>query len=145
MKLSWYGHYIYLIPQAHCRQERDPFILVLIDGDGMIFDDRLICQGEAGGKEAAALLSAAVAANVEQIMPTLRSDYKILTRLYANSRGLGEACYHAGVLPYPSLMEDFARGFTGKHLFFDFIDVGSGKDRADDKLSGEYPAVCLQV
>lgn len=103
----------------------------------MIFDDTLLCQGEAGGREAASLLFTAVAAHVEQIMPNLRKDVKIVTRLYANSRGLGDACYKAGILPYASLIEDFARGFTGKQIFFDFIDVGSGKDRADDKLSGK--------
>ena len=35
------------------------------------------------------------------------------------------------------MIEEFARGFTGSKQLFDFVDVGMGKDRADDKISGE--------
>lgn len=31
---------------ADRRQDRDAFVLVLIDGDGMIFDDKLTSRGE---------------------------------------------------------------------------------------------------
>ncbi len=37
-----------------------------------------------------------------------------------------------------SVVDDFARGFTGSKQLFDYIDVGSGKDRADDKLTGTF-------
>lgn len=117
-------------------QNRDPFVLVLIDGDGMIFDDRLIEQGEVGGKEAAGLLWNAITNHVHQMLPDLCSDYKIVARIYANLKGLGDACNKAGMVDRPTLIEDFARGFTGTKQLFDFIDVGMGKDRADDKISG---------
>ncbi|MCJ1281521.1 hypothetical protein MMC26_000841 [Xylographa opegraphella] len=117
------------------RTERDAFILVLIDGDGMIFDDPLIQRGENGGREAAGILWGAVRDYVQQIMPDLTSDYKIVTRVYANLKGLGDVCTRAGILDSPTIMEDFTRGFTGSKQLFDFTDVGSGKDRADDKVS----------
>ncbi|MCJ1417127.1 hypothetical protein MMC32_003466 [Xylographa parallela] len=117
------------------RIERDAFILVLIDGDGMIFEDRLIQRGEIGGREAAGILWGAVRDYVQQIMPDLTSDYKIVTRVYANLKGLGDICTRAGILDSPTIMEDFTRGFTGSKQLFDFTDVGSGKDRADDKVS----------
>ena len=117
-------------------QNRDAFILVLLDGDGMIFDDRLIANGEAGGKEAAALLWNAISNDVHQRIPDLGIDYKIVVRIYANLKGLGDACNRSGIIDHPLHMDEFARGFTGSRQLFDFIDVGTGKDRADDKISG---------
>lgn len=117
-------------------QERDPFILVLIDGDGMIFEDHLIKQGEIGGKEAAAALWAGTRDYIHQTVPGLSPDFKIVARIYANLKGLGETCHRAGILENPATIEHFARGFTGSKQLFDFIDVGVGKDRADDKISG---------
>lgn len=117
-------------------QERDPFILVLIDGDGMIFEDYLVKKGEIGGKEAAAALWAATRDYIHQIIPGLSPDFKIVARIYANLKGLGETCHRAAMLENPATIEHFARGFTGSKHLFDFIDVGIGKDRADDKISG---------
>ena len=103
----------------------------------MIFEDNLIKQGEIGGKEAAGALSSSVRDYVQRAVPGLSSDYKILTRIYANFKGLGDVCHKAGILTKPSTIEEFARGFTGSKHLFDFVDVGMGKDRADEKISGE--------
>lgn len=124
-------------------QERDPFVLVLIDGDGMIFEDHLIKQGEIGGKEAAAALWVATRDYVHQIIPGLPPGFKIVARIYANLRGLGETCHRAAILENPSTIDNFARGFTGSKYLFDFIDVGVGKDRADDKISGMLQLILL--
>lgn len=103
----------------------------------MIFDDQFIKRGELGGREAAAMLGTCIREYLHQRIPTLPSDYKIATRIYANLKGLGEVCYRAGLLDRAALIEDFARGFTGSKQLFDFVDVGMGKDRADDKISGD--------
>ena len=124
-------------------QERYPFILVLIDGDGMIFEDRFIKKGEIGGKEAAAALWTATRDYIHQIIPGLSPDFKIVARIYANLRGLGETCHRAAILENPATIENFARGFTGSKHLFDFIDVGVGKDRADDKMSGMLQFILL--
>lgn len=103
----------------------------------MIFEDRLISKGEAGGKEAAALLWNAISNDVHQRIPDLGIDYKVVVRIYANLKGLGDACNRSGIIDHPLHMDEFARGFTGSRQLFDFVDVGTGKDRADDKISGE--------
>ena len=103
----------------------------------MIFEDGLVQKGETGGKEAAGLLWTAVRDYVRLNMPDLSSDYKIVTRLYANLKGLGETFRKAGIVEDSSIVENFARGFTGSKQLFDFVDVGSGKDRADEKISGK--------
>ena len=100
----------------------------------MIFDN--VSQGESGGKEAAAVLYESVREYVHKNLGDLSSDYKIVTKIYANLRGLGETAYKAGIVNRPAGVEEFARGFTGSKQLFDFINVGSGKDRADDKITG---------
>lgn len=97
---------------------------MLIDGDGMIFEDELIAKGEAGGREAAGYLWNSVTEFVQDKMAnSLPSDYKIVTRIYANLMGLGDVCNRSGIVERPDLIEDFARGFTGSKQLFDFVDV----------------------
>ena len=102
----------------------------------MIFEDILLAHGEVGGKEAATRLWSAVQKDVELL--NLPSDVKVVTRIYANLKGLGETCVKAGIISKTEMLEDFARGFTGSKQLFDFVDVGMGKDRADDKISGTF-------
>lgn len=99
---------------------------MLIDGDGMIFDDRLVQNGEAGGREAAGLLWNAVIDHFQKDT-SVPSDIKIVTRIYANVKGLGDVCKKSGMLSTSSTIEDFARGFTGSKQLFDFVDVGVGE------------------
>jgi hypothetical protein len=58
-------------------------------------------------------------------------------RIYANVRGLSDVLARMGIIDDVSVFEDFARGFTRGKTMFDFIDVGSGKDRADEKIIGK--------
>jgi len=108
---------------------------VLLDGDGMIFNENLLQQGEKGGKEAASHLWGAMNDFVQRALPHLSSP-KILARIYANVKGLGDVLQKSSIIDRASLFEDFARGFNGSKLLFDFIDVGAGKDKADDKITG---------
>ena len=105
------------------QQDRDAFILVLLDGDGMIFDDNFISRGENGGREAAQLLWSSVTDFVQKTQLKLPSDYKVVTRIYANLKGLGDICQRSGIIEKPEIIEDFARGFTGSKQLFDFVDV----------------------
>ncbi|KAK2873392.1 hypothetical protein FQN49_002390 [Arthroderma sp. PD_2] len=114
--------------------DQEPFVIALLDGDGMIFRDSLVQQGEQGGKDAANQLWLAIRDYSSEAFANIHSP-KIVTRIYANVRGLAETLFKAGIIDRPSLFEDFVRGFNGSRLLFDFVDVGSGKDRADDKIT----------
>ncbi|EER42013.1 C-x8-C-x5-C-x3-H type zinc finger protein [Histoplasma capsulatum H143] len=114
--------------------EQEPFLLVLLDGDGMVFQDSFLQQGEQGGKDGANQLWAAIRDYASRNLPNIPSP-KIIARVYANVKGLADACYKAGLIERPGLIEEFARGFNGSRLLFDFVDVGVGKDRADDKIA----------
>lgn len=117
--------------------ERDPFVLVLIDGDGMIFHEHYLARGEEGGRSAAQVLRSSTEIYTREQMPDLPADIKIVTRMYANVKGLADLCCRAGLVASPTLIKDFVRGFTRGNPLFDFVDVGPGKDRADEKVSGK--------
>lgn len=61
---------------------------------------------------------------------------RIICRIYANVQGLGEVLVRTGAITAIEDFEDFVRGFTRAKTLFDFIDVGAGKDRADEKIIG---------
>ena len=117
-------------------QNRDPHILVLIDGDRMIFNTNLLREGEAGGKQAATVLQNAVQQWATDKVIEYPKDTKVVVRIYANLKGLADVCTKAGLVTSPNTIEDFFRGFTRGKPLFDFVDVGYGKDRADLKVSG---------
>lgn len=114
--------------------ERDPFVVVLIDGDGMIFQDDFLKAGEFGGKKAAAQLQNLVSDYIHQRMDNIPISAKVVTRVYANVKGLSDICVRTGIVDEASQVEEFVRGFTRGRTLFDFVDVGPGKDRADEKL-----------
>ncbi|KAG9190991.1 hypothetical protein G6011_09079 [Alternaria panax] len=112
----------------------NPFVMVLIDGDGMIFSDKYLCEGEQGGRCAAFDLSAAVQEYVDNDCNDIPYGVRIVCRIYANVRGLGDVLVRRGAYQDSFEFEEFVRGFTRGKILFDFIDVGAGKDRADEKI-----------
>jgi hypothetical protein len=97
--------------------------------------DQFLHNVEQGGKDAAHQLTTTLNEYVARNLPNVTSP-KIVTRVYANVKGLGDACYNAGIVNKPSVVDDFVRGFNESQPLFDFVDIGQGKDRADDKISG---------
>lgn len=61
----------------------------------------------------------------------------IIVRAYANTRGLGRALRRSGKMRENADLASFARGFTQRQGLFDFVDVGSGKEEADEKIRGK--------
>ena len=58
-----------------------------------------------------------------------------MAKVYANLKGLADVSCKTGIIDSRIVYEDFVRGFSSK-ILFDFVDVGSGKDRADEKITG---------
>ncbi|KAF7541230.1 hypothetical protein G7Z17_g11991 [Cylindrodendrum hubeiense] len=122
----------YLTSENDSLKNRNPYVLILIDGDGLLFQEHLIRERVEGGKKAAYALRAAVAKHVGE-----RADeLEIVARVVANVNGLGKAMLRDGSLDNSSDFKDFTLGFTQAKASFDFIDVGYGKERADSKIKG---------
>ncbi|KAF5006107.1 hypothetical protein FDECE_7479 [Fusarium decemcellulare] len=127
------AHIKWVTNQNDNLKNENPYILILIDGDGLIFQEHLIKQGLEGGKKAAYALRAAVA---ELCTQERTNSLEIICRVVANVSGLGKALCRDGSLDDPSLFKEFTLGFTQAKASFDFLDVGYGKERADSKIRG---------
>ncbi|KAK8086746.1 hypothetical protein PG994_001720 [Apiospora phragmitis] len=110
-------------------KQRNPYVLVLVDGDGLIFKEHLIKQGLDGGKKAAYALRQEISRRCDNA-----DDTEIMTKVVANLSGLAKAMKRDGTIDNESDLRDFMLGFTQAKASFDFIDVGHGKERADSKI-----------
>ncbi|KAM0330496.1 hypothetical protein ACHAQA_003440 [Verticillium albo-atrum] len=111
-------------------KNRNLYVLVLIDGDGLIFQEQYIKQGIEGGKKATyALRQTIVALCGKQV-----DEIEIVAKVCANLTGLARAMCRDGCIDSEFELRDFAIGFTQAKAHFDFIDVGFGKERADSKI-----------
>ena len=113
-------------------QERNPFVLVLVDGDGYIFDDDLVSNGAEGGQRAAQLLN-------ETILSSLRTrgleNCRIMVRVYSNLAGLSKTLSRVKLCGAEKRsLASFAANFTRSNELFDFVDAGELKENADSKI-----------
>lgn len=60
----------------------------------------------------------------------------VVVKAYANLTGLAQACVKNGKLKVATLLSQFVIGFNRRYPLFDFVDVGPGKEEADNKLRG---------
>ncbi|KAI5202680.1 hypothetical protein E4T38_05446 [Aureobasidium subglaciale] len=116
-------------------QEASGFVLALIDGDGAIFHDYLYKAGSDGGADAAQELHDQIRAHVAECYPDRNtSGYDIMVQIFYNMEGLSHKLKSLGIFKNPNEMAPFARAFSLNKSLFSFIDVGSGKERADHKV-----------
>ncbi|KAM4061774.1 zinc finger c-x8-C-x5-C-x3-H type (and similar) domain-containing protein [Hirsutella rhossiliensis] len=113
-------------------QERNPFVLVLVDGDGYIFHDSLLGKGSDGGKNAAQLLNEAVKASLQS---KGLEHCQVMARIYANVAGLSKALSKAGLAgSNRRSLAPFIASFNRSYGLAEFIDAGELKESADFKL-----------
>ncbi|KAM0282019.1 hypothetical protein ACHAQH_003225 [Verticillium albo-atrum] len=110
------------------------FVLVLLDADA----DAYMFKPEyysrpGGGQKAAHDLQAALKQYIGQTMPEL-SGLPIVLKAFANADGLADVLVRSRVTRTPKGLWDFAMSFSQACETFDFVLVGSGKDRADEKI-----------
>ena len=60
----------------------------------------------------------------------------VMVRAYANLKGLAQACVQSRKMRHSADLNLFAVGFTKRQALFDIVDVGAGKERADNKIRG---------
>ncbi|KAL0470197.1 hypothetical protein QR685DRAFT_246664 [Neurospora intermedia] len=119
-----------LAQDNHHLKNNNPFVVVLIDGDCCLFKEALIRQGVEGGKKAAYALRSAI---LEQC-GDFAGNMEVIAKVYANLGGLAKAMRRNGCLEAEETLKEFTIGFTQGKATFDFVDVGHGKERADNKI-----------
>ena len=117
-------------------QERNPFVLVLIDGDGYVFDDDLVSNGAEGGQRAAQLLSDAVKRSMRK---RGLDQCRIMVRVYANLVGLSKTLAKANLTGKEKRsLAPFTANFTRSNDLFDFVDAGELEENADFKIRAMF-------
>ena len=114
----------------------DPFVIALIDGDGLTFLDQLVHEGEEGGEKASRALRDALM-DYLQLDPDVPSHFKLLIRVFANIGMLAVEYARQGILNDPGVFFRFVKGFNGANALCDYVDAGSDKEGADAKIKGE--------
>lgn len=105
--------------------------MCLLDGDGCIFSENYLKDGEEGGKLAAATLKQEIlTTSAEGAIGTL------CVFIYMNQSGLRDTLAANHVCSVTQFT-DFVLGFNRSTELFSIVDVGKGKEAADAKLRGE--------
>lgn len=123
-------------------QERNPFVLVLVDGDGYIFNEDLIGKGIEGDSSAERLARGGTNA-ARQLNDAIKASLRrkglehcqVMVRVYANVAGLSKALAKAGLVGAEKRsFAPFIASFNRSSGLSDFVDAGELKENADFKL-----------
>ncbi|KAJ4333352.1 hypothetical protein N0V87_007643 [Didymella glomerata] len=119
-----------------CQNEkaRHSFVLVLIDGNSMLFRDEFIEEGFNGGKRVAALLLKTVREELASRDPFTAHQVQVVARIFADVQRLATTYGETGLIPHTAAFAEFVRGFNVGDAMCDYLDVGSEKGRSDEKI-----------
>lgn len=121
--------------RASLQQDREPFVVILLDGEGIIFKDEYFQQGEEGGRNAAKQLEAGLRSYLSTNLSSI-NEPKLLTKVYLDVRGLGELCARTGLIADAASIHEFVRGFNETMPHSEIVDIASGKRKAFHKIQG---------
>ncbi|KAL1602556.1 hypothetical protein SLS60_005972 [Paraconiothyrium brasiliense] len=114
--------------------ENHSFVLALIDGDGVIFQDALLrAAGSDGGSEAASRLQYALRDHITSLYGN-SGNWPIMVQVYLSLDKLAHKLASVGLIEKPSDLRTFAQCFSLNQSLFSIVDVGHGKERADHKI-----------
>jgi hypothetical protein len=69
------------------------------------------------------------------------NELEIVINVYANVEGLANALTRDRQIDGVAELRLFVTEFTNRRPLINFIDVGHGKERADNKIKGEFSTV----
>ncbi|KAI8965412.1 hypothetical protein F5Y11DRAFT_313030 [Daldinia sp. FL1419] len=111
------------------------FVIAIIDGDGAVFRDDWIRQGEEGGAMAAHQLRDDIKKHLKESYPDINIEtWHIMVQVVLYLEGLSKKLFAVDLAKSMSELSAFARGFSRAQGLFSFIDVGKGKEQADFKV-----------
>ncbi|EDU41015.1 conserved hypothetical protein [Pyrenophora tritici-repentis Pt-1C-BFP] len=109
--------------ESAAAEPRNPYVLVLVDGNGYIFNDELISDKEEGGMRAARMLSEAVEKYLAHSVPHARQA-RVFVRIYADLTNLSKQLAKSKVVGLEKRsISSFTAGFTRAISLFDYVDA----------------------
>ncbi|KAH8725782.1 hypothetical protein GQ44DRAFT_749270 [Phaeosphaeriaceae sp. PMI808] len=121
-----------LLLRAQTAMNGNPFVTILIDGNDIMFTDKLLSERETGGRAAASQLYSEVQRYIDT--KDVPSNSRIVCRIFTDIRGLGNALFNKGITYEAGDFERFVQGFNSEKPLFEFVDVGTDKDSARKKI-----------
>lgn len=113
-------------------QERKPFVLVVVDGDGYVFRDEFLHEGSEGGSKAAQHLNNVVK---KSLQGKGLEHCDVMIRIYANLSNLSRTLSKHGLAtPDKRSLAPFVANFNRSYGLIDFVDAGELKENADFKI-----------
>ncbi|KAI9718294.1 MAG: hypothetical protein M1828_006758 [Chrysothrix sp. TS-e1954] len=110
-------------------------VVVLIDGDALMFEDKFVQDADYGGQKAASVLRESIESFLRSSKgPTVSPTFQLVLRIYLNLQGLSRAYQRAGVVEASNYFERFVRTFNTTYPLFDIIDTGDEKEHAAGKI-----------
>ncbi|KAL1302383.1 hypothetical protein AAFC00_002786 [Neodothiora populina] len=131
--------------------DRNPFVLVLIDGSDLVFRNSYLCDGDNGGRRCAAKLHQALNEHIFSTIDDLPSETKVLVRVYVDLEELADLCLQNKIIQRSDQIGNFARGFVQDRALFDIVNVySSGRATIIDKIEAQlnlhlYERRCKQI
>jgi hypothetical protein len=86
-----------------------------------------------GGSTAASKLHHAIQEHIASLYDNSK-NWAISVNIYVSLDKLGQKLAQVGLLKHPQEFRAFVQGFNVNQPLFNFVDVGHGKERADNKL-----------
>ncbi|OTB04828.1 hypothetical protein M426DRAFT_261455 [Hypoxylon sp. CI-4A] len=113
--------------------DRNPYVVVLIDGDGLLFIESLIKGGVQGGRKAAEILRKSV---IDKFSYSRETATEVVVKVAANVSGLAKALQRHGCIGNGETLHEFISGFNQSKAGFSFVDMGHGKEHVEAKVLG---------
>ncbi|KAL7624521.1 hypothetical protein AAE478_006086 [Parahypoxylon ruwenzoriense] len=110
-------------------KDRNAYILVLIDGNGLLFREHFIKEGAEGGRMAAEELHEATLKKF-----SYEEDVEVVIKVVASVANFSHAFKQGGYVDKEAKVLDFIAGFNQFRASFDFVDVGVDKEQVALKI-----------
>lgn len=101
-------------------------VLIIIDGDGALFDEALLKQGREGGKMAAIKLRQIAVEQASMRLGKSDGSLQVMAHVFLNKLGLANTFEEHQIVDQKRF-DHFCLGFNQASPLFNLTDVGSGK------------------
>jgi len=119
------------------------FVAVLIDADGAPFTDDIL-RSLRGGEMAASCLQREIKTYIEGISENSLANCFIWVQIFADVNGLSRKYLWDECNRNTNSATRLVQEFNSTVPLFNFVDVGEGKERVDNRIRGNVPRRCPQ-
>ncbi|GAB7337777.1 hypothetical protein MBLNU457_g3047t1 [Dothideomycetes sp. NU457] len=117
-------------------QDKSPFVLLLVDGDGYYFDESLVKQGADGGIKAATTMQNVMQDRLSRM--GFPDETKIIVKIYMNLQGVSQSFHRYGIVGSQARsIAPFTSAFSKIELF-DIIDCGEKRECCEAKIKENF-------